>query len=154
MYIVRNKSGPYILLFILAVILVFIIGVRYGQRVEKANKVVSSLLTITPTRKPTEPPLEFKTFENKTCGITFLYPSALSVQKEGSVSAVLGKNKKHTIAFSCEKANPFGTTSDVATESGQIILKKFNPQNGRTVYFLLSEELSPLLETSLKFSPK
>lgn len=148
MYIVRNKSGPYILLFILAVILVFIIGVRYGQRVEKANKVVSSFSTITPTRKPTEPPLEFKTFENKTCGITFLYPSALSVQKEGSVSAVLGKNKKHTIAFSCEKANPF------ATESGELLLKKFNPQNGKFVYFLLSKELSPLLETSLKFSPK
>ena len=42
------KIKPYLFLFFLVVILVFILGVRYGQRVEKNNKVVDYILKITP----------------------------------------------------------------------------------------------------------
>lgn len=42
------KTKPYLFLFFLIVILVFILGVRYGQRVEKNNKIVDYLLSITP----------------------------------------------------------------------------------------------------------
>ena len=42
------KIKPYLFLFSLVVILTFILGVRYGQKVEKNNKVVDYLLSITP----------------------------------------------------------------------------------------------------------
>jgi len=42
------KTKPYLFLFFLVIILVFILGIRYGQRIEKNNKVVDYLLSITP----------------------------------------------------------------------------------------------------------
>ncbi|MFA5770185.1 MAG: hypothetical protein WC894_01660 [Patescibacteria group bacterium] len=42
------KLKPFLFLFFLITILVFILGVRYGQRVEKNNKVVDYILSITP----------------------------------------------------------------------------------------------------------
>ena len=39
---------PLLFLFALLILLAFILGVRYGQRVEKNNKVVDYLLSITP----------------------------------------------------------------------------------------------------------
>lgn len=54
------KIKPYLFLFFLIVILVFILGVRYGQRVEKNNKVVDYVLSITPYPTYTPSPTEIK----------------------------------------------------------------------------------------------
>ena len=48
------KIKSYLFLFFLVVILVFILGVRYGQKVERNNKVVDYILSITPF--PSSPP--------------------------------------------------------------------------------------------------
>lgn len=42
------KKTSYFFLFFLFVVLIFILGVRYGQKVEKNNKVVDYILSITP----------------------------------------------------------------------------------------------------------
>ncbi len=42
------KKTSYIFLFFLLIVLIFILGVRYGQKVEKNNKVVDYILSITP----------------------------------------------------------------------------------------------------------
>ncbi|MFA6532457.1 MAG: hypothetical protein WCT22_00490 [Patescibacteria group bacterium] len=42
------KKTSYIFIFLLILILIFILGVRYGQKVEKNNKVVDYILSITP----------------------------------------------------------------------------------------------------------
>ncbi|MEK7634015.1 MAG: hypothetical protein AAB437_04190 [Patescibacteria group bacterium] len=42
------KTKSYVFLFILLLILFFILGVRYGQKVEKNNKIVDYILSITP----------------------------------------------------------------------------------------------------------
>jgi len=42
------KKTSYIFIFLLVLILIFILGVRYGQKVEKNNKVVDYILSITP----------------------------------------------------------------------------------------------------------
>lgn len=42
------KKTSYVFLFFLFVVLIFILGVRYGQKVEKNNKVVDYILSITP----------------------------------------------------------------------------------------------------------
>jgi hypothetical protein len=50
------KNKPHLLLIFLAVILAFILGVRYGQGVEKNNKTVDYLLSITPTHSSSPTP--------------------------------------------------------------------------------------------------
>ena len=42
------KIKSYVFLFVMISILIFILGVRYGQKVEKNNKIVDYLLSITP----------------------------------------------------------------------------------------------------------
>lgn len=42
-----------ILIVFLLIILIFILGFRAGQKVEKTNKKIDFLLSITPTNKPT-----------------------------------------------------------------------------------------------------
>ncbi len=94
------KSKSYLLLFFLALILVFILGVRYGQKVERTNKVINYVLSITPTTPisftPNEAvgevgptPLTYATSESKIWKIKFTYPSYLKVKEDASRSAVL-----------------------------------------------------------------
>lgn len=76
------KTRPYLLLFFLIIILIFILGVRYGQRVEKNNKVVDYLLNLpSPTTPITPTPL--------------ITPSAgLEIKKDASASPTLFNLKK------------------------------------------------------------
>lgn len=141
----RQKSGPYILLTVLVVVLVFIVGVRYGQRVEKTNKSVSALLSIPPTKpQPTQVSVTFKTYSGKACGAQFLYPSNLDLAKESSASVQLVKNDVVVLDLNCV-ASPSAVSKDKKLEI------KLNPQTGKKVYFSLSEDLLPLFATSLKF---
>ena len=102
-----KKIGPYILLFTLTIVLIFIVGVRYGQNVEKTNKAVNTyLLSITPTKTvPTTPPLQFQTYTSKSCGISFLYPDSLTKVEESSTSAQFNQGEETAIKFICEKNN-------------------------------------------------
>lgn len=64
------KTKTYLFLFFLVIILVFILGVRYGQRVEKNNKMIDYLLKITPT-KPIPSPSSVKYKEATPSAIFF-----------------------------------------------------------------------------------
>jgi len=101
-----KKIIPYFFLAFLLAILLFIIGVRYGQRVEQVNKTISYLVSIppTPTLGPTNTPLSFIDYSHDGCKITFVVPSDLSKTTESSSSALFSTNmRKLGIALSCEK---------------------------------------------------
>lgn len=103
-----KKSLPYIFLAFLFAILLFILGVRYGQQVEKANKTISYLLRMppSPTPAPTNSPLSFSEYNHKGCKVSFLIPSDLMKTTEGSGSALFTTPaKKLGLAISCEKKN-------------------------------------------------
>src|SRR5437660_1327007 len=97
------KKAPYVLLLLLFVILVFIVGVRYGQRVEKANKVIDYVLRLTPNVSPTQaqPEIQFKTYTHTNCGVSFLYPSYLSPQDVSTTSATLAAKEADYVNISC-----------------------------------------------------
>lgn len=83
------KLKPYLFLFFLLTILVFILGVRYGQRIEKNNKIVDYLLKVTPTKIPPTPtPVKYLKYKNIT------YPAGLEVVVDTTSSAILF-NVKH-----------------------------------------------------------
>lgn len=78
-----QKNLPYIFLLLLIIVLIFLGGVKYGQKVEETNKVIKYVLSVTPTKPaPTqipEKPLEYKTFiDQYICGVKFLYPNTLT----------------------------------------------------------------------------
>lgn len=85
------KSKSYLFLFLLSLLLVFILGVRYGQRVEQTNKAINYLLSITPTTSisPTPTPVSYATSEGKIWRIKFTYPSNLKMKEDPTKSAVL-----------------------------------------------------------------
>ena len=70
------KTKSYALLFAMILILIFILGVRYGQKVEKNDKAVDYILSITPY--PTYTP----------------YPTISVPTKTASASPTLFKLKK------------------------------------------------------------
>ena len=89
------KNKPYLLLIVLTIVLAFILGVRYGQRVEKTNKTIDYLLTITPTpRQPTPTPAKYKEYKSKRWGLKFTLPENLAVKEDATSPAIMFELKK------------------------------------------------------------
>lgn len=84
----RIKS--YLLLFVLTVILFFILGVRYGQKVEKTNKTINYLLSITPKAISITPsPYKYATYESKLKKINkIIYPNNWKIKEDPTSSAI------------------------------------------------------------------
>ena len=158
-----KKSLPYFFLAFLFAILLFILGVRYGQRVEQVNKTISYLISLPPSPPidPTLPPLGFSTYVHINCGISFLIPNLIQKTKESSTSALFStREKKLALAVSCEK-KPFiqtkeekiitinalrvfeTTTKDVSS------YRLYNSKNGFLVTITASKEYLLLLQQSL-----
>ena len=69
------KKTSYFFIFFLIFVLIFILGVRYGQKVEKNNKIVDYVLSITPTPIPPTPtPVKYLDYKSKKWGLKFTYP--------------------------------------------------------------------------------
>jgi len=169
----NQKKGPFVLLGVLFVLLVFIVGVKYGKQVEKADKTISFVLSITPT-KPPEPtkPVSYATFLNKDCGVQFLYPNTLKVEKNASAEASLVEGKAEAVQISCAKNNPIqaillspdtklatqeaklkSQTIKTRTDASHILYFQIkNPLNGKQVYVAIDSHFYPLLESTLEFS--
>jgi len=91
-----SKKSPYIFLTILISILLFILGVRYGQNVEKTNKTVDFLISLPPTKtpQPTPTPWVQKDYRSKKWGLHFYFPSFLEIKEDPTSAAVYIKLKK------------------------------------------------------------
>jgi len=173
----KSNSAPYVLLGILFFVLVFIVGVRYGQRVEQTNKKITALLSVTPKEtKPKVSEIKYKTYQNKDCQLEFLYPSVFKKEKETTSSAsfisdFIFKNRQE-LSFSCAKEDPYVeaiknakiATNEAEFQQKNTEFKEFtkdkqtlvyfeiiNPINSKIIYFLIDKESLPLLDSSLKF---
>lgn len=169
----KNKKGPYILLGILTMVIVFLVGTRYGQRVEQTNKTIDVLLSITPTQSPTPivvPTITYTTFIHKNCVLSLLYPSSLDHVKESSHGAILSGSNGQMIDFVCGSrllVDPLLTSDTHYAASSSVQLGSqtvraytsettssfiaYNPITGLSVYMKASNELLPLLVRSLQW---
>lgn len=169
------KRGPFILLLVLSLILIFIFGVRYGQRVEKTNKAINYLLSLPPTKppEPTQKPLSFQTYINKDCAVQFLYPVTVNLVKNSTFSAVFNEKGKEQIELNCENKNKLmEIINNEEIKSEEISFKKtkiqtkltnlekvyvfkfYNPINAKNIYVAITKSLYPLFEKSLEFVTK
>ena len=146
-----KSKAPLLLLFALTLALIFIVGVRYGQHVEKTNKQNAYIVSLTPQPQPTAETirLTFKTFKHKPCSIQFTYPDSLTKKTESTTSARFVQNEVLKLGMSCDKVNPFiELTKEDKTATS---VAKFNTLTGKQIYFFVSKDLLPLIESSLKF---
>lgn len=164
-----KKTLPYIFLASLFAILLFILGVRYGQRVEQVNKTINYLVSIppSPTIQPTGLPVAFTDYSHKGCSLSFLVPNTLEKIKESSVSALFSDSKKQLeIALSCEKI-PFiqskservinlnRTIRSFETETKDAHSYRFyHPITGKVVTLTISKQYLPLIQKSLELISK
>lgn len=133
-----RKIIPYLFITFLLIVLVFILGVRYGQRVEKTNKTITYLISLTPSPQPTAGPLvspEFIKQVNKECGVQFLY-------QKGSFFKI-----------ACEKITPAPTAT--LKKDGQREVMSFTIYNtikGKNVGVSIEKNLYPLFESTVQFT--
>lgn len=151
-----KSRGPWILLVVLALIIVFVAGTRYGTNVERVNKTIRYIVSLTPpppspTPSPTLIPMKYKTYVSKQCAMSFVYPGEFKKNKESSQSAQFVYDDQPQLAFSCEVKKPkfadFEKYTLAASESAKV-----NTVTGKKVYFKMNPALVPLVESSIKFS--
>lgn len=165
-----NKPLPYLFLFFLVVILVFIIGIRYGQRVEKTNKTINYILSLTPTKSTTSPTMvQYKKYVNSTCGIEFIYPSNLA-KKESTVSALFtqaGQAELEIDCFTQSQLLEILKDEDIATAEIEFQSKKIeskvtnnnqvyvfsviHPKTKKRLNIAIKKYLYPLFERTVEF---
>ena len=166
----KNRITPYLFLIFLTVLLFFILGFRYGQKVENTNKMTQLLVSIppSPTSQPTSPPLAFKTYRNEGCGISFLYPASFSLEKESSVGAIFFGKKAAVLSLDCTKKESVNTLSatnpaklkfqnqtiSAQEEGNRYVFDLKNPITYITTTLSIDKSLYPLLEKSLEFVTK
>lgn len=168
-----GKKGPYILIVLLVIILIFILGVQYGKRVKVADTAISFLLSITPipSSKPLKMPITtFTSYTHKGCKTGFLYPSYLKLEKESTQEAkFVSTDKRQFIKIICNKNL---TDLSESTKSATVSINGFSGKsfdssvkvNNETitskiirvnrsslpVEFTLNTELAPLITTSIE----
>ncbi len=141
------KRGPIILIATLILISIFIIGMKYGRRVEQANKTISTILSITPppTVIPTKStPLTFTEYNHEGCGLRFTKPTHFKASKESTLGATL-VYKDQIIAFECpQKQVRELELSDKTTATTSVLLNNKKLQgytNGQNVRFVTDHPL-------------
>ncbi|MFZ1549724.1 MAG: hypothetical protein WAT72_00735 [Microgenomates group bacterium] len=134
----KNRA-PLALLFGLTAVLVFIVGVRYGQHVESTNKQNAYNFSLTPLPQPTTQPkqVKYSMFTHKLCKISFVIPDTLKKIKESSVSAIFEENSNTVLSFTCDK-NGSGSA-------------KLNPYTGKQTFFTVDKSLQTLIDNTLTF---
>jgi len=165
------KIKPYIFLSILFVILLFIIGVRYGQKVEQTNKTINYYLSLPPTKPPVKTiPISYVTYKSTGCGISFLYPNDLIIKEKPDAVYFTDKNKADMLKIDClplniqVNFNAPNTTAEATFKKKNIAVKIYKKNNQETYLFYLNDfiknkqiicqvdkSLFPLFEKTLEF---
>jgi len=93
------KPQSFILITILLLILFFILGFRAGQKVEKTNKTIDYILSLTPTPKPTKTPtstpLIFEEYKSRRWGLKFKYPANFEIQESTTTAEIIFQPKNN-----------------------------------------------------------
>ncbi len=161
-----GKKGPYFLIVLLVIILIFILGVQYGKRVKIADTAIAYLLSITPSPRPKPsqiPVTEYTSYSHDRCKVSFLYPSYLKLERESTSEAKFSsQDKKQFVIVQCTTKLPDrleSTNSATITIDG-LRAETFNDKNSKIIRiyrssspleFTFNKELEPLITTSIEF---
>lgn len=91
----------FILIFVLGLLLMFIIGIRLGKKIERSDRRAQELKTAK-NQSSQQPDFAVKKFISKACGVTFVYPSLFKEENEATDEARLTDGKE-IITLLCDK---------------------------------------------------
>lgn len=156
-------------------------GNRYGQEVEKANKILDVLLSITPSPSlmPTEPAAEQISYQEivlEECNLSFLVPEMYAGDLSSDEAVLKTSDSKTGAEITCNPRSPVatiltdevGATAEVTLDQEEIVASvgaflssedstfyaftvEQESQN-KSVRVIISEELLPLFVRSLKLN--
>lgn len=170
------KRGPIIFILLLVSMLVFILGVQYGKKVNIADEALSIFLSITPSLTPSvslQPDATYDVYRNETCGISFLYPSSLQLRDASSEASLFSSNQSKILTIKCldqlapsQKPHENIATSSVELQKFSIVGEELeqkegtyikfsqkHPYNGRIITAVIRKSLLPLIEKTFEFIP-
>lgn len=135
---------------ILFVGVIFLGGFRLGRTIEKADKnFVPPTKAPTPLATPTQQPFELKTLEHP-CGITFSYPSTLTLDKNASDAAELRDAAQYILVDCTKQASPSGQIASTPTPTKQGVMWEVRSAKTRkTVQIEASKNLVELILKTL-----
>lgn len=162
-----------ILLLILVSIVLFMIGINLGKQIERSDKKYDAMLSITPAptmASPTNPPLSFKSYMNKGCGVSLVLPKTM-VEKTASLSASITEGS-NLIKLSCDpkviqeftrkkgKTNEKdlqeyiygGRTITGIRVKDRDLFTLVNSTTGKTILFETSQNMTDLVLKSVEFT--
>lgn len=172
---IRSSRTPWIALVVLIVFGMFLLGVRYGQEVEKANKLSAEVRRMLPTYFPTLQPtpeasiLSYKSFVDPTeCRVNFTVEDSWKTTKVSSQSANLSQGGKTLLDYSCAQKNPYKMGKPAASESAQFsseslkifqsdsneMLVVVNQNLSEPLYLRVHKGVLPLIYDSLSVNSK
>ncbi|MFA9288292.1 MAG: hypothetical protein ACEQSA_00225 [Weeksellaceae bacterium] len=166
-----RKRLPYIFLTILFIIICFIAGVQYGKNVEKTNKAIKYILSITPSPQLTVTPAPSITYNEillDGCAISFTLPSDYDQKTMSSREAQFTtKSTKRTLAISCTNIPYSADSKKQATIAAEIAGKSItgiynketnstkiivrHPNTGSYIQLSVPVELLPLVSQTFTF---
>src|SRR3989338_7263940 len=168
----KTNIKPYLLLFCLLSIVLFLAGFRYGRKVEQLDKkYVQPTKIISPTKalNPTSKPVGFRSYNSLPCQVSFLIPD--NFKSEASEEGDLLSNKNQSIIISCQQKEIRKIMIDYedATPSAQykIAGQKVNvfetgknrslwtvknPNNQELILFQADDNLIPIIIKTIEFT--
>ena len=168
----KTNIKPYLLLFCLLSIVLFLAGFRYGRKVEQLDKkYVQPTKIISPTKalNPTSKPVGFRSYNSLPCKVSFLI--ADDFKKMTDDDSELLSNKIQSIIINCQQKEIRKTMIDYedATPSAQYKLtgQKVNvyemtknkslwtvknPFNQELILFVADNNLIPIIIKTIEFS--
>ncbi len=162
-----RKYAPNILLLALILITTFLFGVKYGQKVEKFDKYLQFILSLTPTPKQEQTnnkTYKFKILQWKECGLKFVYPESFEIKKN-SRTLELTFQKKSLTKISCFDKKPtneikgkkielvFKNKKIEGVEKNSLLIFDFYSPTTKLYYrFYVEKSLYPLISGSVEFT--
>lgn len=166
-----KESRPLIFLLVLISIVLFLAGFRLGKRVERIDQTYqpspTPTKTVSPT--PTNSPLQFSTYINSECALTFLYPFYLKENQISSAGAEL-KSEESKIVVSCDEKTVLLKKEAVAdlkeadqrrVKDQRVVIYRedeetnsfliYNILNGKWIAFEVSPNLTNLILATVDF---
>lgn len=113
-----KRKLPLLFIIVLLVVGAFMAGNRYGQEVEKANKILDVLLSITPSPSiaPTEIVTEDVSYQEivlEECGVSFLVPEMYTGDLSSDEAVLKTSDSTTSAEVSC---NPRSSLATVMTD--------------------------------------
>lgn len=166
----KTSSRPIMILFILTSILLFVIGIRLGKKIQQVDLETQINSLKQKNIKPTIAPFTVKKFISAPCGVQFLYPGVFKEYEQSTDEARL-TYQNQVISLHCNSSKIIGFNDlkasmksrgtrkideiEISLYESEVSDNDYlyftHPKNKKNILMRLPRSLWDLFETTVKF---